>query len=196
MKCPECGSTSHFVTETRRQGDDGIRRRRHCRTCRHRWTTIEREDCFDPTTRQWEGRAFELPPIIAQPQPKQAPRPKFSAFWPVTLDQSVEVLAGMPPDIATGFLEWWNSARRSRHAHRIAWTERAFAFSAERVKALPHWAQQILVNAGIEHGWQALKPDYIKAQLDKGPPGQGAGFRPQSQGLAGALSILEGGRRP
>jgi hypothetical protein len=126
---------------------------------------------------------------------KRSPKPdKPAAFYPVGMADAAEILVGIPPTIAADFLEWWNSSRRSKHGTRAAWTARAFSQSAERVKALPEWAQTLLVNAGIEHGWQSLQSSYIQGELAQGPPGQGAGFRPQSQGLAGALSIIEGGK--
>ena len=40
MKCPSCGSREIIVKDSRPL-DTTIRRRRQCRTCDHRWTTIE-----------------------------------------------------------------------------------------------------------------------------------------------------------
>jgi hypothetical protein len=40
MKCPSCGSREITVKDSRSL-DTTIRRRRQCRTCHHRWTTIE-----------------------------------------------------------------------------------------------------------------------------------------------------------
>ena len=40
MKCPRCGSREITVKDSRPL-DTTIRRRRQCRTCHHRWTTIE-----------------------------------------------------------------------------------------------------------------------------------------------------------
>jgi hypothetical protein len=40
MKCPRCGSREIAVKDSRPL-DTTIRRRRQCRTCHHRWTTIE-----------------------------------------------------------------------------------------------------------------------------------------------------------
>ncbi len=40
MPCPFCGATDTRVIDTRRVGD-GIRRRRECQSCRHRFTTYE-----------------------------------------------------------------------------------------------------------------------------------------------------------
>ena len=43
MKCPKCEHTKFEVLETRTSGD-GIRRRRSCVACGHRFTTFERID--------------------------------------------------------------------------------------------------------------------------------------------------------
>lgn len=40
MKCPHCGASDSRVVDTRTSGD-GIRRRRHCKKCRKRFTTYE-----------------------------------------------------------------------------------------------------------------------------------------------------------
>ncbi len=40
MKCPSCGSRESTVKDSRSLNMT-IRRRRQCRTCHHRWTTIE-----------------------------------------------------------------------------------------------------------------------------------------------------------
>ena len=41
MNCPNCGSVSIHTDETRRTNSHVISRRRYCRRCQHRWTTIE-----------------------------------------------------------------------------------------------------------------------------------------------------------
>ena len=41
MRCPYCGSLNSRVTNSRNV-ENGIRRRRECRDCRHRFTTYER----------------------------------------------------------------------------------------------------------------------------------------------------------
>ena len=201
MKCPSCGSFRTFCRTTQRctinSPEDSLRRNRVCHECQHRWTTTERPDEWDRQTKAWKGHGPgpQLPPDSMTSKRSKAPKPsKPSSYHPVAMTEAAPILVGIPPEIAVDFLEWWNSSRRSKHGRRATWTERAFAQSAERVKALPKWAQKLLVAAGIEHGWQALNPSYIQEQLDKGPPGQSHGFRPQSQGLASALSIIQGGR--
>lgn len=40
MKCPSCNGVDEFVIDTR-DISEGQRRRRECRTCGHKWTTLE-----------------------------------------------------------------------------------------------------------------------------------------------------------
>lgn len=40
MKCPACKGTDEIVIDTR-DVSEGQRRRRECRTCGHKWNTIE-----------------------------------------------------------------------------------------------------------------------------------------------------------
>jgi transcriptional repressor NrdR len=42
MKCPSCGSTSTHVIDTVREPNGGIRRRRECKECGKRFSTVER----------------------------------------------------------------------------------------------------------------------------------------------------------
>ena len=198
MRCPKCNLTSNFVIETKRCTviftEDSLKRRRVCKSCATRWTTTEVIGLFDNRMGEWTGRAEpELPkvdPVVRTREPRQS-RPAASKFHPIALEQVADILLGIPGDVCQLLLEWWNDSRRSKHGASAAWTEKAFTMSVERVKKLVHWQQVVLTNAGIEHGWQALNPSYCKDLLAK-PPRQG-GFTPQSQGLAGALSILQGG---
>lgn len=200
MRCPNCRSTGHFCRETKRativEPEDAYRRRRVCRECGHEWITTERTDRWDPHRREWVGhQAPELPPVPppAEAGTRRGRSSKPAAFFPVVMGDAAELLLGIPPDVATMFLDWWNGSRRSKHGTQAAWTRGAFRMSAERVKKLVHWQQVLLVSAGVEHGWQALNPTYVRDELAKGEPVRGAGFVPQSRGLAGALAIIDGG---
>ncbi|MCL5995944.1 MAG: transcriptional regulator NrdR [Chloroflexi bacterium] len=42
MKCPACGSSSTHVIDTVRDPNGGIRRRRECKACKKRFSTVER----------------------------------------------------------------------------------------------------------------------------------------------------------
>ena len=46
-------------------------------------------------------------------------------------------------------------------AHKATWTGEGWLSSVERVKELPLERQLALVKAGVEQGWQALKPEYL-----------------------------------
>lgn len=41
MTCPKCGSNQHSVTDSRDGGAQGVRRKRQCLACGHRWKTME-----------------------------------------------------------------------------------------------------------------------------------------------------------
>jgi transcriptional repressor NrdR len=42
MRCPQCNSAETQVTDTAREGTGGIRRRRECKKCHKRFSTLER----------------------------------------------------------------------------------------------------------------------------------------------------------
>ena len=209
MRCPECDSTSNLATETKRATvaslQDAFKRRRICRDCGAQWTTTERIDKWDFDLKQWTGHAGpdpepRLPKVSEQTVVRTRPRPqraKPAAFHPVALEQAAGVLLGIPADVCLMVLEWWNNSRRSKHGASATWTEKAFTMSVDRVKKLPHGQQVMLAQAGVEHGWQSLNPSYCKDLLAQQQQQQQrhGGFRPQSQGLAGALAIIQGGGR-
>ena len=66
-------------------------------------------------------------------------------------------------------LEWWNESRRSKHGSRAVWSEKAWLASVERIKALAPAQQVALCKAGVEHGWQALKPEFLKELVIRPP---------------------------
>ena len=41
MRCPDCGSAATMVLETRRLADGKLRRRRGCKDCGSRFSTVE-----------------------------------------------------------------------------------------------------------------------------------------------------------
>lgn len=55
MNCPVCGSADCKVVDTRASGD-GIRRRRACQDCGHRFTTFERIELRLPLVVKSDGR--------------------------------------------------------------------------------------------------------------------------------------------
>jgi hypothetical protein len=88
------------------------------------------------------------------------------------------------PDAQPMLVEWWNVSRQQKHGGHAVWSELAWALSVRRVGRLPAWQQLVLAEAGIEHGWQALKPEYIK---DAKPPME-AGLVPQSTAMQEAIT--------
>lgn len=202
MRCPKCQSTNNVATQTRRctirESQDAFKRTRICRDCGAQWATTERIDKYDFDLQEWTGHVALEPEPELPVVPKPAPRPqriKPAVFHPVSIDEVAGIVVGIPADVCLLLCEWWNNSRRSKHGTAAAWTERAFTMSVERVKKLPHGQQHMLVNAGIEHGWQSLNPSYCKELLAQQQQQQQrhGGFRPQSSGLAGALAIIQGG---
>jgi hypothetical protein len=87
------------------------------------------------------------------------------------------------PEVAEMLVEWWNVSRFHKHGSAAAWSEIAFCFSVRRVAKLPPWQQLALAEAGVEYGWQALKPEYIK---DASAPATG-GLAPKSTAMKEAI---------
>lgn len=168
MKCPHCGHDKSRVTETRAQAD-ADRRIRLCQGCGKTYQTLERICVF-------AGRAagyVEMAPAPAAPTspalavvpdvPKKAARAS-ARFAPEPGDLA---LAGVVIEAQPLLLQWWNESRQSKHKGNATWTVAAWEASVKRVATLPHWQQVVLAQAGVEHGWQALKPEYLKEQLAK-----------------------------
>jgi hypothetical protein len=87
------------------------------------------------------------------------------------------------PDVQAMLVEWWNVSRLHKHGSKAVWTELAFSLSVRRVALLPPWKQLALAQAGIEHGWQALKVEFIP---DAKPPAD-AGLTPKSTAMQEAI---------
>ena len=102
--------------------------------------------------------------------------------------QELRVVA---PDAQEMLVEWWNVSRQQKHGSHAVWSELAFALSVRRLAKLPPWQQLALAEAGIEHGWQALKPEYIK---EIKPPAA-TGFVPQSASMQEAITAWNGRTR-
>lgn len=101
----------------------------------------------------------------------------------------------IPPDLLPQWLaekvvDWWAVSRRQKHGRKAVWSERAFRSSLNRLVALyranPAKADY-LAERGLEHGWQALDPQFVEGdkayqdipapanQAERGPltrPGQ------------------------
>ena len=93
-------------------------------------------------------------------------------------------LGTLEEECRDGMVRWWNESRYSKHGSKAAWTYNAFMGSVRRVAVLPAWKQTLLVKAGIEQGWQALKWEYMG---DKVQPPVEAGLQPVSQAAQEAI---------
>lgn len=92
-------------------------------------------------------------------------------------------LAQCSPDVQPLLVEWWNISRRQKHGNRAAWSERAWHQTVTRVAKLPPWQQLALAEAGIESGWQTLKPEFIR---EVKPPVE-EGLAPKSTAMQEAI---------
>lgn len=180
MKCPHCGHGKTRVTETRDRGDADLRIR-ICRGCGRTFQTLEQVCVFAGKAAGYlvaeVPDAGEPPPPLAlvppapvvitppepQPEPVAAEAPAAPAAGRMTrFMPSVEDLPdAICLDAAPLLLSWWCEARRSKHQGRATWTRAAWQASADRVAQLPDAQQLALCQAGNEHGWQALKPEYL-----------------------------------
>jgi hypothetical protein len=161
------------VLETRESpSDNAIRRRHACRGCGKSFSTVQRIEAF-------QDGAWQPVPLAVVPDPKpvasapaaprkQAAGPAPDRLHPLSGDEDFlkPLWFHLPADLTTGLLTWWNLSRWGKHRTQAAWTQAAFTLSANRIidfvgKGQPHIARA-LVDGGIEHGWQALKPEYLR----------------------------------
>ena len=56
MRCPFCNSADTHVTDTARDASGGIRRRRECKSCKKRFSTVERVADHTPMVVKRGGR--------------------------------------------------------------------------------------------------------------------------------------------
>ncbi|HEY3291110.1 MAG TPA: transcriptional regulator NrdR [Anaerolineae bacterium] len=77
MKCPACGSSSTHVVDTIREPNGGIRRRRECKSCGKRFSTVERIVATMPLIVKRGGRreAFNREKILMGIRTACAKRP-------------------------------------------------------------------------------------------------------------------------
>ena len=178
MNCPHCNHPESRVTETR-SGPDADRRIRICRSCGKTFQTMERVAVF-------AGRAIgyleaTVADALVDPEEPEPLAPAIAAcFHPVVVGDE---LNGLPMSVRSNLVEWWNNSRYSKHKKQATWTRQAWLFTVKRIAALPHWQQELLAAAGVEHGWQTLKVDYIKGAT---PPKE-AGLQPKSSAIQEAI---------
>lgn len=184
MKCPHCGHNKSRVTDTEAR-DDADLRYRLCLGCARKFTTLERVSVF--AGRQLghvevSGSATPAPPAaqtepLLQDEARKSPRrSKPPRYVPAADDPEFAGICGQAQPL---LLQWWNESRWSKHGGKATWTEAAWSMSMDRVRNLPSPHLQIaLAQAGVENGWQALKPSYldgtsvapVQSPLVAGPP--------------------------
>lgn len=175
MKCPHCGSEQSRVTETRASAE-ADRRIRLCKGCGRTYQTLERVCVFagraagyvemGPAPELEEPAELQLPPIKAESETVKTVHKPVGRYVAAL---NTESLAGIDTEVAMLLVEWWNVSRRSKHKSNATWTEAAWLASVKRVAELPHHQQLALAEAGVEHGWQALKLEYLASQLRSQP---------------------------
>ena len=180
--CPHCGHPRNRVLETRESASENAVRRRHaCRGCGKSFTTVQRVEVY-------QDGAWQPVALAAVPDPQPAPlapvAPRRRAASPAPdrlhpITGAEPWLAdierdGLPPALLDKMLAWWNESRWGKHRTQATWTQLAFTLSAGRVAFLcqqgRHDMARALVEAGIEHGWQALKPEYLRGIASVAPP--------------------------
>jgi len=181
MNCPHCGDPRNRVLETRdSQGDNAIRRRHACRGCGKAFTTIQRIEAFQDGA--WQPVPLAVVPDLkpALPAPaaprRRAAGPAPGRLHPLYPDKEwmPSCTRDIPEAMFSDLLKWWNESRWDRHRTQATWTQAAFTLSANRVNLLcqqdQHHIARALVDGGIEHGWQALKPEYLRGTVTASPP--------------------------
>lgn len=195
MNCPECNHASSRVLETIRVRE-GLRRRRICTECAHRFDTLERVELWDSTLQNYVAVAAEPPAPALAVVPRTKPaydrqlREKAKAAAKYQASPSEDRLAGICLEAQSLLVQWWNESRWSKHKGRATWTEAAWEASVRRVAALAAPQQVALCTAGVEHGWQALKPEYLAGNGGRAQPAPNATGRPMPKDPA-MLAALE-----
>jgi hypothetical protein len=198
MNCLHCGHPHNRVLETREhRSENAVRRRHACRRCGKSFTTVQRIEAF-------QDGAWQPVPLAAVPDPQPAPlapvaprrraaSPAPDRLHPLTGGEDfLRVLAfSLPADLLAGLLTWWNDSRWGKHRTRATWTQAAFTLSVNRVEHLcrqgQHDMARALVDGGIEHGWQALKFEYLHGTVTAAPPAAAAAGDPAAAAIRDML---------
>lgn len=181
MNCPICGHPRNRVLETRESPNENAIRRRHaCRGCDAPFTTVQRVEAYHDGAWQPVALAAVPDPKPALPAPA-APRRRAAGPAPNRMIPLCGVepwlqacTYDVPAEMLDDLLKWWNESRWEKHRTNATWSQAAFTLSAKRVDLLckqgQHHIARALVDAGIEHGWQALKPEYLRGTVTASPP--------------------------
>jgi hypothetical protein len=183
MLCPHCGHPESRITETR-STDNYDRRIRLCRGCAKTFQTLERVAVHAGRAVGYievDSSAGQLGDPPEDPEPIAAAKRAAADFHPVVVGAELNDVTAIARPL---LVEWWNESRRSKHRRQATWTRAAWLMTVKRVAALPDWQQLALAQAGVEHGWQTLKTEYIK---DAQPPAE-AGMVPKNHAMQEAIT--------
>jgi hypothetical protein len=174
MRCPHCGHERSRVMETR-AGDDADRRIRMCRKCGRHFSTLERVAIYAGRENGGYVEVAQLPSLqVVPPLPEQPQTAKVTKAARYQALQDEPSLEGICLPVCDLLVQWWNESRWSKHKGKATWTRAAWEASVRRVAALPPALQRQLAEAGVEHGWQSLKVEY----LDRSAKAAAAGPHP------------------
>jgi hypothetical protein len=206
MNCPECSQKKLRVTDTFDFGDH--RRRYHiCTNCGARPVTIERfavfvsrgmgyaevpVDLSDLAPSRGDSSASTPPAGAAKAKARPQARGRFRLSG--SDDSALQPIQGQICSEALPLIvQWWNESRWQKHGSKAVWSRTAFQLAANRVASLAPGLQVDLCLAGVEHGWQTLKYEYIREQLSLTGPNADALRNPASQeALAGVRAWQAG----
>ena len=167
MNCPHCNHDKSRVTETRARAE-ADRRIRLCQGCGKTFLTLERVGVYAGRAAGYIDGAPPPPPILeVVPDHIPAATKKVAATARHQASPEEVCLSFVTPEVRLLLVQWWNESRRSKHGAKATWTLAAWQASVQRVANLPSNLQLALCQAGVEHGWQALKLEYIKDELAK-----------------------------
>ena len=178
MQCPKCKSATK-VTQTR-PSTSCDKRWRICTNCGFDFTTLERI-CVDAGEPYGVCEVSPIQPTVSFKNKIKTPPP--SKFVALPDD---DLLKGISATIKPLLCQWWNSSRWQKHKNRAVWSQDAFVLSIQRVHGLPVYLQEELAKAGVEHGWQALKPSYINHSPEEKSSPEG-GLAPKDPAMNEAI---------
>lgn len=196
--CPKCSSDRHSVRETR-DHPQGTLRYHRCHGCGASFKTLQAV-VQKPLPRDAARNLYQLPgaagDLAGLPDRVRPAKPRKAARFVATLD-AIEAAMQRPVPVgplcmgvAELLLRWWNESRMQKHGGKAVWSEAAFSGSVRRVAVLSHAAQGLLAEAGVEHGWQALKIEYLQAQPSAPTPALPALSGPRNPEMRQALESV------